>query len=201
MTALTTPRHPLVVRALAEANTWCFGHVIDDRPAYVHAVRVAATLVRHLPDASPHLVAAVLLHDAPEFVPPDVDLDRVLTATYGPEVPRIIRALQVEHHALDEPDPPINTGDRPVLLASTADKIVALTSLLRRAREAAAGQDAFFAARPALLRLLPHFHAFHEAGAGLVPASMSEGLRTILTLMDRATESARQATAFRAAAP
>jgi hypothetical protein len=193
MTALSPPRHPLVVQALADAENWCSGQIIDDRPAFVHAVRVAATLARHLPDASPQLIAAVLLHDAPEFAPPGADLDKVLTAAYGAEVPRVIRALQAEHHALDEPDPPIRTDDRPVLLASTADKIVALTSLLRRARVADGGPDAFFAHRHALVRLLPHFHAFHEAGAGLVPASMSAELRDVLALIYRATAIARRA--------
>ncbi|RKR88426.1 HD domain-containing protein [Micromonospora pisi] len=190
MTVLAAPRHPLVRQALTDARTWCTGQIIDERPALVHAVRVAVTLARHLPGVPPELVAAALLHDAPEFVPPELDLDTILTARYGPEVPRIIRALQVEHHALDQPNPPISTDDRPVLLASTADKIVALASLIRRAR-ASGDPDAFFTARPGLLRLLPHFHGFHQAATGLVPTGMSDQLGYVLDLIDQTAATAR----------
>lgn len=190
MTTLAAPRHPLVRHALTDARTWCAGQTIDERPALVHAVRVAVTLTRHLPDVSPELTAAALLHDAPEFAPPDVDLDTILTARYGPEVPRIIRALQVEHHALDQPDPPITTDDRPVLLASTADKIVALASLRRRAHSSG-DPDAFFTARPALLRLLPHFQDFQQAATGRVPARMTGQLGHVLDLLHQDTATAR----------
>jgi len=193
VTVLVAPRHPLIRRALADARTWCTGQVIDERPALVHAVRVAVTLARHLPDVSPELIAAALLHDAPEFAPPELDLDAILTSRYGPHVHRIIRALQVEHHALDQPDPPITTDDQPVLLASTADKIVAITSVLRRAR-ASGDPDAFFTARPALLRLLPHFRRFHHAAAGSVPATMTAQLGQVLDLLDQATTTARTRT-------
>ncbi|QOC89666.1 HD domain-containing protein [Micromonospora craniellae] len=190
MTVLTAPRHPLIRQALADARTWCTGQTIDERPALVHAVRVAVTLTRHLPGVSPELVAATLLHDAPEFAPRELDLDAVLTARYGREVSRVIHALQVEHHALDQHNPPIITHDRPVLLTSTADKIVALASLVRRAR-ASGAPDAFFAARPSLLRLLPHFHEFHQAAAGLLPAGMADELGHVLHLLDQATATAR----------
>lgn len=190
MTTLAAPRHPLVRHALTDARTWCAGQTIDERPALVHAVRVAATLTRHLPDASPELTTATLLHDAPEFAPPDADLYTILTARYGPEVPRIIRALQVEHHALDQPDPPIATDDRPVLLASTADKIVALASLRRRAHSSG-NPNAFFTARPGLLRLLPHFQDFHQAATGRVPTSMSSQLGHVLALLQQDAATAR----------
>jgi len=192
MTALSTPRHPLVEAALADTRAWCAGRVIDDRPSLVHAVRVAATLDQHVPSAAPDLIAAALLHDAPEFAPPGTALDAVLTARYGPDVPRIVHALHVEHVALDQPDPPIRVDDHAVLVTSTADKIVALTSLLRRAR-ASGNPDGFFTVRPALLRLLPHFHAYHSAGSGRVPVSMSTHLDAVLTTLYRATAGARQA--------
>jgi len=185
MTALSTPRHPLVNQALADARVWCAGRIIDDRPALVHAVRVAATLDQHVSGAAPDLIAAALLHDAPEFAPPGTELDAVLNARYGPEVPRIVNALHVEHVALDQPDPPILVHDQVVLLASTADKIVALTSLLRRAR-ASGDVNSFFTRRVALLRLLPHFRAFQHAGSGRVPAGMSTHLDAVLNTLDRA---------------
>lgn len=112
-------------------------------------------------------------------------LTRVLAARYGPEVPRIIMALQAEHNALDGPDPVVKVNDPSVLLTSTADKIVALTSLLRRAR-ASGDVTAFFAVRPALLRLLPHFRAFHDSGRGLVPAGMSQALAAVLDRIEQA---------------
>jgi len=192
MTALAAPRHPLIEQALADARAWCAGQTIDDRPALIHAVRVAATLDRHVPGASPQLIAAALLHDAPELAPPGLDLRAVLVATYGQEVARIVRALHIEHLALDQPDPPILADDGAVLLASTADKIVALTSLLRRAR-ASGNPDGFFTVRLALLRLLPHFHAYQQAGSGRVPVSMSTHLDAVLTTLHHATTGARKA--------
>jgi hypothetical protein len=73
-----------------------------------------------------------------------------------------------------------------VLLASTADKIVALASLLHRARRS--GDPAgFFQRRPALLALLGHFTAFMAAGAGRVPASMSLDLAAVLRRLAEAT--------------
>lgn len=120
-------------------------------------------------------------HDTPEFAPPEIDLDRLLVARFGPEITRIVRALRVEHHALDTGAPLIAVDDRPVLLVSTADKIVALDSLARRAdRHQHGGPAGFFAARPRLLRLLPHLRAFHAASAGHMPASMTQHLGQVL---------------------
>ena len=182
MTVLTPPRHPLVDRALRNAPSWCAGQVIDDRPALAHAARVAVTLGEHLAEPAPELIAAALLHDAPEFAPADVDLDAVLSDRYGAEVLRIVRALEAEHHALDTNNPIVAIDDLPVLLASTADKIVALGSLSRRAKHS--GEPVgFFARRAALLRLLPHFRAFIDAGAGRVPASMTKSLGRALDVV------------------
>lgn len=179
MSVLTPPRHRLVEHALGDARRWCAGQLIDDRPALVHAVRVALTLGEHLPDPDPKLIAAALLHDYPEFAPADLDIDAVLTECYGEAVVQVVRAGQAEHHALDTDTPIITIDERPILLASTADKIVALGSLRWRA-EKSGDPVAFFAARPALLGLLPHFQAFRDAGAGRVPASMTRQLGAVL---------------------
>lgn len=189
LTVLSAPRHPLVAQALRQARQWCAGQVIDDRPAFAHAVTVAVTLGRHVADPAPDLVAATLLHDAPELAPPDIDLDLVLSRRFSAEVLRIVRALDIEHHALDRATP-IIVEDLPVLLASTVDKIVALGSLLRRA--AACGDvDRFFTARPGLLQLLPHFRACCDAGVGRVPASMSAQLDQVLENLTQATAALR----------
>lgn len=192
MTVLSPPRPPIIGRALRDARTWCAGHTIDDRPALVHAVRVAVTIGEHVPTPPPELVVAALLHDAPDLAPATVDIYQVLTTDYGPEVPRIIAALHAEHRALDQPDPPIRVDDQPVLLASTADKIVALTSLLRRAR-ATGDVAAFFARRPVLRGLLPHFRAFQQAARPRVPPSMSAHLDTVLTRLEQAATSSHPA--------
>ncbi|MFI7650660.1 metal-dependent phosphohydrolase [Micromonospora sp. NPDC049460] len=188
MTVLSPPRPAVVDRALRDAKTWCAGHSIDDRPALVHAVRVAVTIGEHVPAPPPEVIVAALLHDAPDLAPAALDVYQVLATRYGPEVPRIIAALQAEHRALDEPDPPIDVEDQPVLLASTADKIVALTSLLRRAR-AAGDVTGFFARRPVLCGLLPHFRAFQQAAHPQVPASMSAHLDVVLTRLEQVTMS------------
>lgn len=187
MTVLSPPRHPIVAQALADARVWCAGRIIDDRPALAHAARVAVTLGRHVPRATPELIAAVLLHDGPEFAPGNLDLDAHLAATYGPEVPRVVRALQAEHDGLDGPEPPMHTDDLPVLLASTSDKIVALASLVHRARRSGDTRG-FFANRPALLRLLPFFRRCQYAGIGLVPVSMTADLSAVLDLVDQAVD-------------
>ena len=100
-----------------------------------------------------------------------------------------MRALQAEHHALDTDTPIIVADDLPVLLASTADKIVALTSLSRRTHKSG-DPVGFFAARPVLLGLLPHFQAFTAAGTGRVPPSMTRRLGFVL---DALTATARAA--------
>jgi (p)ppGpp synthase/HD superfamily hydrolase len=179
VTVLTPPRHPLVDHALQDARRWCAGQIIDSAPALAHAARVAVTLGEHVVQPAPELIAAALLHDAPEFAPADIDLDAVLADRYGATVVRIVRALEFEHHALDTDHPTITVADPLVLLASTADKIVALTSLTRRA-ERSGDSTGFFAVRPALLGLLPHFRAFGDAGVGRVPASMTRHLGRVL---------------------
>ncbi|MFK3980579.1 metal-dependent phosphohydrolase [Micromonospora sp. NPDC050397] len=177
---------------MADARTWCAGRIIDDRPAFAHAVRVAVTLGLHVPDVAPDMVAAALLHDSPEFAPTGINLDAVLTTRYGREVTRVIRALEVEHAALDSSDPPVTVDDHPVLLISTADKIVALTSLLRRA-VLSGNVDAFFGARAGLLRLLPYFRRCHRAGTEHLPPTMTDQLGIVLDQFDQATASVRLA--------
>ncbi|MER7471713.1 metal-dependent phosphohydrolase [Micromonospora sp. NPDC000018] len=147
---------------------------------------MAVTIGDHVPQPPSDLIAAALLHDVPDFAPATLDIYQALAAGYGPQVPRIIAALQAEHRALDEPDPPICVNDLPVLLASTADKIVALGSLLRRAH-ASGDTVGFFAQRPALVALLPHLRAFQQAAHPRVPAGMSAHLNAVLSRLEQAT--------------
>jgi hypothetical protein len=176
MTVLTPPRHPVVDVALALARRWCAGHVIDGAPALRHAAQVAVTLDRHQPDAPPELIAAVLLHDAPEFAPADIDLDELLTCRFAPETARVVRALQREHEALAEPTPPEPDVDDPLTLwASAADKIVSLESVVARA-SLAGDQPGYWAKRAPFLRLVPYFRRFHTAATPYLPAGMAQAL-------------------------
>lgn len=188
MSVLTRPRHPTIDTALELARTWCAGHLIDDAPSLGHAVRVALTLDRHLPDGPPELIAAALLHDSPEFAPADLNLDELLTARLGPTVTRVVRALEAEHLGLDTipGGPPIPIEDPPVLHASAADKIVALTSMLRRAATAP-DPAAFWARRTAFRDLVPYFRAFHTEAAPHLPASMAADLNRIVTQIEHTT--------------
>jgi hypothetical protein len=181
MSILFPHGHPVVEEALRLARAWCAGHIIDDAPALAHAVKVATTLCRHLPDADPQLVAAVLLHDSPEFAPPEVELDAVL-ATLGPQVKRIVRALEAEHEAINSPSgPPIDTDDTWVWCASAADKIVALTSLLSRA--ATSGDAAtFLSKRDAFITALPYLWSFHQAAKPYLPETMAAELGQLVAV-------------------
>ncbi len=185
MSALSQPRDPLIEQALTDAGFWCHGHVIDDRPALAHAVRVARKLDEHAP-GRPSLICAALLHDSPLFAPDSIDLDAYLTGRYGSEVTRVVRAMQAQHEALDSANPPLLVDDLPVLLTSTADKIVALTSLLHRAR-LSGDVKGFFDVRQPLLRLQSYFRQYQQAGAALVPPGMATDLARALDQIDQAT--------------
>ena len=193
MTVLSHPRHPIVADALDLARQWCDGHSIDGAPALGHAVKVALAVGRHLSDPAPELVAAVLLHDAPEHAPTDVDLDELLTCRLGPAVTRVVRALEREHIALDErPVPEIHTGDLWTLYASAADKIVSLESILRRAARAP-NPRTYWRARTAFVTRVPYFAAFHTAATPHLPPGMAEELGRLVARAEHATAAVRRA--------
>lgn len=180
MNTLTRPRPRVVSDALGLARGWCVGHTIDGAPAIVHAVRVARKLVEHLPNAVPELIAAVLVHDAPLFAPIDIDLDAVLGTQLGAEVARIVRAIEREHIALtagSRPAPPLN--DPHTLLAIAADKIVSITSIVRRST-AAPDPAEYWANRSAFTGRLPYFHDFSKAVTPHLPASLAAELETVV---------------------
>lgn len=94
MTILAPPRAPIIENALAVAKQWCAGRTIDDRPALTHAARVAVTVGEHRPDVDVDVVAAALLHDAPEFAPVSLKLDHFLEYRFGPEGARLNGRLE-----------------------------------------------------------------------------------------------------------
>lgn len=187
MTVLAPPRAPIIEDALAVAKKWCAGHTIDDRPALTHAARVAVTVGEHQLDVDVDVVAAALLHDAPEFAPVSLELDRFLTDRFSAEVRRLIRGMQSEHDAMDREEPLIpDLADSHLMLLSTADKVVALRSLLRRA-DLSGDVAAFFARRRPLLDLLAFLRTYQRTSIGAVPASLSLALDAVLADLAQAT--------------
>ncbi|MET8149094.1 metal-dependent phosphohydrolase [Actinoplanes sp. NPDC049668] len=193
MTVLSPPRHPLVDAALTEARAWCAGHLIEERPALRHAAAVAYEVVQHTPDASPEVVAAALLHDAPECAPDDLDLSNYLTETYGGRVAQLVIDLHAEHQSLDTPNPRISTGDVTLLMLSTADQAVAFRSNLHRAHTSG-DMAGFFGAKTGMICLLGYFRRYQQAGVGVVPATLSADLASSLDQIDAAMAAFRTRT-------
>jgi hypothetical protein len=186
MTVLSRPHHPIVADALALARAWCAGHVIDGAPALGHAVKVTLTLGRHVRDPAPELVAAVLLHDSPEYAPKEIDLDVVLITRFGLRTARVVRGLEREHLALGErADPDVITVDRWTVWASAADKIVSLRSVLRRAARAS-DPVAYWHARRAFVARVPYFAAFHTAASPRLPPGMAGDLARLVVRAEHA---------------
>jgi hypothetical protein len=197
MTVLSPPLHPTIEAALALAREWCEGHIIDGTPALAHAVKVTVKLAQYVPDADPQWLAATLLHDSPFFVPDGIDLDVTLTSRLGAEATRVVRALQGVHEAMDKKlTSQIPTDDRPVLLASTADKIVSLSSILGRAL-AAEDRRAFWSTRGVFLDLVPYFSAFQAAAAPSLPDRMAAELGKLVSIAEGALTEVRGGAALR----
>jgi hypothetical protein len=193
MTVLSRPRHPIVANALTLAGQWCRGQIIDGAPALGHAVKVVLVLGRYLPDAAPELVAAVLLHDSPEYAPKDIDLDALLTVRFGPAVTGIVRGLEREHIALDQrPAPDVTTEDRWTLYASAADKIVSLRSILHRASRSV-DPPGYWHSRRAFVARVPYFAAFHTAAAPHLLPGMAGELARLVVRAEQATVPYRSA--------
>jgi hypothetical protein len=99
--------------------------------------------------------------------------------------------MQGEHDALDREQPiMLDASDASLLLLSAADKVVALTSLMRRARLSGNVTD-FFTRRRPLLDLLNHFRACQQAAAGAVPEGLRIALGDALDTLDIATSGLR----------
>jgi hypothetical protein len=187
MTNLSNPRHPIVARALDLASTWCAGHVIGGAPALAHGMQVAATVDRLIPNAPAELIAVALLHDAPELAPTDMDLDSVLICQLGPAVTRALRALEHALAAGDNGDEiPVDPDDPWTLYASTADKIVSLTSVLRRSARAD-NAASYWCRRAHFIGQLPRYRRYSHRAAPHLPAGMAAELDDLITRAEHAT--------------
>ncbi|MGP3978979.1 hypothetical protein ACTWQF_34190 [Streptomyces sp. 8N114] len=176
----------MVEAALALARTWCQGHVIDGAPALSHAVKVTALFGTHCPAAPAHVVAALLLHDAPDLAPDPSAMAEEITRRCGAEALAFIQALHAEHAVLDNPEPAAVTahlatltGTSWLLEAAVADKIIAFRYMTGRA-DRAEDREEFWAQRRAFVRLLPYFHQIGDLAAGRVPEPMTRLYRTLL---------------------
>ncbi|MCM3886135.1 hypothetical protein [Frankia sp. R82] len=188
---LTRPRSVLVTAALDLARDWCAGHVIDNAPALGHAVRVALTLGQHMPvpDA---LLAAVLLHDVPDYRHPD-EVAAAVGDRCGISTLVMMWLIHGEHAAMDlyprDPTAAIRRLHRlsdPVAAALAADKVVSLRYVLGRARQTSS-PAAFWQTRGALLALMPYLRAFHVATARRIPASLARDLDKLISEVAKAT--------------
>jgi hypothetical protein len=182
MSVLKQPRPPLIDTAIAISRDWCKGHIIDGAPAFGHALKVARKVGEHLPSASPDLLAAVILHDAPYFAPASVNLDRTLTEKLSPSVLQIVRAIEAEHEALGHStNPSVEALDPDVMIASAADKVVSIAAITLRGRRS---DDplAFWNHRLAFIDRVPYFQAFAGAAEPHLPAPLARELATVITI-------------------
>ncbi|WP_055749638.1 hypothetical protein [Frankia sp. AvcI1] len=189
---LTAPRPRIVTAALDIARYWCAGQIIDGAPALGHAVRVALTLGRHLPDAPPELLAAVLLHDVPDYARADV-VDAEVGGWCGTNTLITLWAIHDEHTAMDlyrtSPASAVRRLSRlpdGVAAALAADKTVSLRYVLTGARNAP-DLAAFWATRHAFLTLVPYLRAFQAATAHRLPESLVRDLDQLVTDAEQIT--------------
>jgi hypothetical protein len=173
---LTLPQDRTVADACRDARRWCNGHLINGLPAVEHGARVALVLSEHLAVPPPELIAAALLHNAPEFGPRG-DIDAVLTARHGPEAARIVRELHFEHHTIDDRPPPV---EERLLLASTAHQVAELATVIDLAR-ASGDPSAYLAGdRLGFHRYIARFRAAYAARLGRIPPSMAAHYADVL---------------------
>lgn len=169
----------MITGARELADRVCRGHIVDEAPAFAHAVKVSVVVRRDIPDAPGWLVAAALLHDYPEFAT-EPDVTGVLTRHVGVEGCAVVEAMHRLHAEL-------NAGAEPVVDASwdafvwlfVADQVVAFESLLRRAHRSG-DPHSFITDRRALMRLLPWFGKTQTRLAARVPDVLARRHRGLL---------------------
>ncbi len=178
--SLARQLHPSVEAAFVLAREWCAGHEIDGGPALGHAVKVTNLIGHHAPQAPTHVLAACLLHDAPDLAPDQEEMASRITDRCGVEVLDLINHLHAEHEVLNRPTGQNTAAHLETLVrvpwllhTATADKVVAMEYVTGRAA-ADPDADAFWVARPAFVRLIPYFLRVHQVGLGVIPRSLSD---------------------------
>jgi hypothetical protein len=191
MSVLTPPRDTLVNEALHFTRENTKGEIIDGSTVLRHAVGVVVELEKYVPDVSPQLAAGIIMHDTPYVFDDQEALDAKLLE-FGEEPRRIVRAIEREHEQMGKNQPDgYNEGlqrhvkelldDRPVLLATTADKIVSFRSITGRA-QAAPDRAKYWEPRGAFIRRMPYFQAFQAETAPHLPVTMAEELGRLVSL-------------------
>ncbi len=146
-----------------------------------------------MPDMPSDLLAAVLLHDVPDYARDDV-VDAEVGSWCGTNTLIVLWMIHGEHTAMDlyrtDPAAAVRRLDRlpaGVVAALTADKIVSVRHVLAGAL-AAADLRGYWESRGAFLALVPYFRAFRAATADRVPAGLASELDELVA----AAELARQ---------
>ena len=192
MSANSLPRAPVIESALELARIWCSGHMIDGAPALGHAIKVARKVYEHLPSAPLDLLAAVIVHDSPYFAPADIDLDAVLTNALSRRAAQIVRAIEAEHEALDRNDSvAVDTRDREALIASAADKVISISSVVGRGRRAS-DPDAYWRERSAFTSRVPYFQHFAAISTAYLPCELAVELTAVVAFAAETTTPYRE---------
>lgn len=175
-----TRQDPRAETAFRLATEWGPGQTIDGLDALGHAVNVANTLGRYVPDTPPQVVAACLLHAIPRWPMADEDVHELVEAQCGVEAWLLLEALRDEQAVLAVPSRAVEGHLRllrtmPWLAHVTvAFKIVEL--------QYTSGRPAASALRPfaSLGDQVPYLRQLHDLAAGVVPQTMSGAYLRIL---------------------
>lgn len=171
-----TRQDPRAETAFRLATEWGPGQTVDGLDALGHAVNVANTLGRYVPDAPPQVVAACLLHAIPRWPM----ADEVVESQCGVEARLLLEALRDEQAVLAVPDRAVEGHLRllrtmPWLARVTvAFKIVELQYTSGRAAESAWRPFAFLGDQ------VPYLRQLHDLAAGVVPQTMSDAYLRLL---------------------
>ncbi|WP_405814678.1 hypothetical protein OG241_08770 [Streptomyces sp. NBC_01390] len=155
--------------------------------ALAHAVNVANTLGRYIPDAPPQVVAACLLHAIPQWPMADEAVHELVDAECGAEARWLLEALRAEEEVLARPSEDAvqrqlrRLRNIPWLAhASLTSKVVTLQYAVAHA--AHRRWDAASAWTPSASRgdQLPYLRQLHTFATGVVPPVMINAFAGLL---------------------
>ncbi|MET9083159.1 hypothetical protein ABZX77_14895 [Streptomyces sp. NPDC004237] len=152
-----------------------------------HAINVANTLGRYLPDAPPQVVAACLLHAIPQWPMTGEPAHEFVEAQCGVEARLLLEALRAEHHAMALPSQRAVDGHLRLLrtmpwLAHSAlsFKIVSLQYATAYSAQGRPDAAAAWKGRVAGGSQLPYLRQLRALAAELVPAVMADDFARLL---------------------
>ncbi len=191
MSVLDHPRHQIVNEALAFTREITKGQIIDGSTVLRHAVGVVITLEKYVPEVQPETAAGIILHDVPDAKVNEETIHKGL-ARFPAASLEVIRGIQQEHsymapgmgegynkHLRQYVNSLRTNHNRSILLAVSADKIVALNSFEKRAASHPNEQD-FWASRGAFRRRMPYFKGFVDDTADCLPDELSRDLGNLV---------------------